>query len=114
MLSSHLVAELALVSDHLVGLADARTGLADDLDDVLLGHRLLTSTRRDIAALEREHTVLRVERTARQVSVWVRLNGPLHDPAWEQSELSLEEIMLAYLGMSSVGPDESVLREVPA
>jgi ABC-2 type transport system ATP-binding protein len=114
MLSSHLVADLERVCDHLVVLAEGRTVLADDLDDVLAGHRLLTSARRDTAALEREHTVLRVERTARQVSAWVRLSGPLHDPNWEQSELSLEEIMLAYLGMSAGRPDENLLREVSA
>jgi ABC-2 type transport system ATP-binding protein len=114
MLSSHLVADLERVCDHLVVLAEGRTVLADDLDEVLAAHRLLTSPRRDTAALEREHTVLRVERTPRQVSAWVRLNGPLHDPGWEQSELSLEEIMLAYLGMTGTRPDESFLREVPA
>jgi ABC-2 type transport system ATP-binding protein len=81
---------------------------------VLAEHRLLTAPRRDISALEREHTVLRVERTHRQVSVWVRLNGPLHDPQWEQSELSLEEIMLAYLGMAESHADEPALSEVPA
>jgi ABC-2 type transport system ATP-binding protein len=114
MLSSHLVADLERVCDHLVVLAEGRTVLADDLDDVLAGHRLLISARRDTAALEREHTVLRVERTARQVSAWVRLSGPLHDPNWEQSELSLEEVMLAYLGMSAGRPDENLLREVSA
>ena len=33
--------------------------------------------------------------------MWVRLNGPLHDPHWQVSELSLEEIMLAYLGLEA-------------
>jgi ABC-2 type transport system ATP-binding protein len=112
VLSSHLVADLERVCDHLVVLADSRTVLAADLDDVLAEHRLLTAPKRDTAALERDHDVLRIERTHRQVNVWLRLNGPLHDPAWQENELSLEEIMLAYLGMGAARADESVLSEV--
>lgn len=113
VLSSHLVADLERVCDHLVVLADSRTALAQDLDDVLAEHRLLTAARRDTSAIERDHTVLRIERTPRQVSAYVRLNGPLHDPNWEVSELSLEEIMLAYLELGSAEPAERMLSEVP-
>ncbi len=109
VLSSHLVADLERVCDHLIVLSESRTVLADDLDDVLATHRLLTAPRRDTAAIEREHTVLRVERTARQVSLWVRLNGPLHDPSWQVEDLGLEDIMLAYLGRGRAEPAEPVV-----
>jgi len=101
ILSSHLVADLERVCDHLVVLAESRTMLAAELDDVLASHRLLTGPRRDTTAIERDHTVLRIERTHRQITMWVRLNGPLHDPAWQVEELNLEEIMLAYLGLGA-------------
>jgi ABC-2 type transport system ATP-binding protein len=114
ILSSHLVADLERVCDHLVVLSEAQTLLAEELDDVLGTHRLLTAPRRDTAALERDHTVLRIEKTPRQVSVWVRLRGPLHDPNWQVSELSLEEIMLAYLGLGASAADGSVLSEASA
>jgi ABC-2 type transport system ATP-binding protein len=114
ILSSHLVADLERVCDHVIVLSDAQTLLADDLDEVLATHRLLTGPRRDTAAIERDHTVLRIEKTHRQVSVWVRLHGPLHDPSWQVSELGLEEIMLAYLGLGSTAPDDAVLAEVSA
>jgi ABC-2 type transport system ATP-binding protein len=109
VLSSHLVADLERVCDHLVVLADSRTVLAEELDEVLDSHRLLTGPSRDTAAVEREHTVLRVERTARQVSLWVRLRGPLHDPGWQVTELGLEEIMLAYLGRPVAAAAEPTL-----
>jgi ABC-2 type transport system ATP-binding protein len=113
VLSSHLVADLERVCDHMIVLAESETVLAADLDDVLANHRLLTGARRDTAAIEREHTVLRVERTSRQVSLWVRLEGPLHDPSWQVRELGLEEIMLAYLGRGRVeSADPAVLSEV--
>jgi ABC-2 type transport system ATP-binding protein len=114
ILSSHLVADLERVCDHLLVLADSRTMLADELDAVLATHRLLTGPRGDTTAIEREHTVLRIARTHRQVSMWVRLNGPLHDPNWQVEELGLEEIMLAYLGLGSAEPAEPMLSGVSA
>jgi ABC-2 type transport system ATP-binding protein len=98
LLSSHLVSDLERVCDHIVALAASHTVLADDLDSVLATHRLLTGPRRDTTAIERNHTVLRREQTARQVSLWLRLDGPLHDPSWQVDELDLEEIVLAYMG----------------
>ena len=112
VLSSHLVADLERVCDHLIVLSEAQTLLADDLDNILATHRLLTGPRRDTAALERDHTVLHLERTHRQVSAWVRLNGPLHDPSWHVEDLGLEEIMLAYLGLGSTSPAAPELSEV--
>jgi hypothetical protein len=44
----------------------------------------------------------------------VRLRGPLHDPNWEVTDLSLEDIMLAYLGLSNAQPTDDVLSEVSA
>jgi ABC-2 type transport system ATP-binding protein len=98
VLSSHLVADLERICDYLVVLSASRTVLAADIDEVLAEHRLLTAPRRDTTALERDHIVLHRESTARQTSAWVRLTGPLHDPGWQAEELSLEDIVLAYLG----------------
>jgi ABC-2 type transport system ATP-binding protein len=104
VLSSHLVADLERVCDHLVVLANSRTMLAADLDDVLASHRVLTAPRRDTATIERDHHVLRQELTPRQVSLWVRLNGPVHDPVWQVDDLGLEDIVLAYLGADGSQP----------
>jgi ABC-2 type transport system ATP-binding protein len=101
ILSSHLVSDLERICDHLVVLAESRTLLADDLDDVVASHRLLTAPRRDPGPIERQHTVLRTEQTPRQTSLWVRLDGPLHDPTWHSDPLSLEDIVLSYLGRRS-------------
>ncbi len=104
LLSSHLVADLERVCDHLVVLANSKTMLAADLDDVLASHRVLTAPRRDTSAIERDHNVLRQESTPRQVSLWVRLNGPVHDPAWQVDDVGLEDIVLAYLGADGTQP----------
>jgi ABC-2 type transport system ATP-binding protein len=112
ILSSHLVADLERVCDHLIVLSEAQTLLADELDRVLATHRLLIGPRRDTVALERDHTVLHIEKTHRQVSAWVKLHGPLQDPTWQVEELGLEEITLAYLGLGSAAPAEPELSEV--
>jgi ABC-2 type transport system ATP-binding protein len=112
ILSSHLVADLERVCDHMVVLAESRTVLADGLDEILTTHRLISAPRRDTTAVEREHTVLRSERTQRQITLWVRLNGPLHDPGWQVSDLGLEEIMLTYLGLTGSATTQAVLSEV--
>jgi ABC-2 type transport system ATP-binding protein len=98
VLSSHLVTDLERICDYLVVLAASQTMLAADIEDVLATHRILTSPRRDTSAIERDHVVLQRESTQRQTSLWVRLNGPVHDPAWQVDELGLEDIVLAYLG----------------
>jgi hypothetical protein len=38
----------------------------------------------------------------------------LHDPNWQVEELSLEEIMLAYLGLAAELPANPLLSEVSA
>ena len=98
VLSSHLVTDLERICDYLVVLAASQTMLAAEIDDVLASHRILTSAHRDTSAIERDHVVLQRESTPRQTNLWVRLNGPVHDPAWQADELSLEDIVLAYLG----------------
>jgi ABC-2 type transport system ATP-binding protein len=114
LLSTHLVSDLERVCDHLVVLEAAHTVLAEAVDEVLDSHRLLTAPRRDVHDLERDHTVLRVEHTPRQTSVWVRLRGPLYDPAWQCDELGLEDIVLAYLERSRSRTSPTQLQEVIA
>jgi ABC-2 type transport system ATP-binding protein len=105
VLSSHLVHDLERVCDFLIVLAASRTLLAAEVDEVLATHRILTAPRRDTSAIEREHVVLRRETTARQVTLWTRLSGPVNDPSWQVDELSLEDVVLAYLGADAQAPE---------
>ncbi|MEV5752324.1 ABC transporter ATP-binding protein [Actinoallomurus sp. NPDC052308] len=98
LMSSHLVHDLERVSDHLILLDSSRVRLAGDIDDILAQHRVLMGPRRDTTAIERDHTVVKATHTARQSTLLVRLNGPLHDPRWEVAEPDLEELILAYMG----------------
>lgn len=105
LLSSHLLADLERVSDHVIVLAGGRMALCGDIDDVVASHRVLTAPARETGLLERDHEVVRVDRTPRQVSVIARLKGPVAEPGWMVEEVGLEEIVLAYLGRRPATPE---------
>jgi ABC-2 type transport system ATP-binding protein len=104
ILSSHIVAELERVCDHLVILAHARAELAGPIDEILAGHRLLTGPRTEAGAVARMHDVIRERHTERQTTLLVRADGHVYDAEWELHEVDLEEIVLAYLGYGASRP----------
>jgi ABC-2 type transport system ATP-binding protein len=97
LLSSHIVADLERVCDHLVILAAGRTQLAGPIEEILASHRLLTGPRSEAADVARVHEVVRQSHTERQTTLLVRANGHVYDASWELHELDLEEIVLGYL-----------------
>ena len=97
VLSSHILADLERVCDHLVILSRARTQLAGPIDEIVGSHRLLTGPRSDAAEVARLHEVVSERHTERQSSLVVRANGHVYDASWELHEVDLEEIVLAYL-----------------
>jgi ABC-2 type transport system ATP-binding protein len=105
LMSSHLVADLERVCDHIVMLASSQVQLCGDIDTVLAEHQILVGPRKDTTAIERTHRVVQVTRTARQTTMLVRLNGPVIDPAFQASDVGLEELVLAYMGEHSIGQD---------
>jgi ABC-2 type transport system ATP-binding protein len=98
VLSSHLVADIERVCDHLILLASSRVQLCGEIEDLLAEHRVLVGPRKDTTAIERDHTVVQTERTARQTTMLVRLTGPVADPDWEAEDVSLEDLVLGYMG----------------
>ena len=111
ILSSHLLHDLERVCDHVILLASSRTQICDDIDAVLASHRMLLGPRRTVSGIEQRFDVIKATHTANQTRLLVRLDGPMLDPGWEVSEVSLEEIVLAYMGMDepvAAGPIMSV------
>jgi ABC-2 type transport system ATP-binding protein len=98
LLSSHVIAELERVCDHLILLRDGRIRLAADIDELLAGHRLLVGPRCSDAELAAIPGLLRAASGARHTNLLVRTNGgvELH-PRWQAHDVSLEEVVLAYL-----------------
>jgi len=101
VLSSHLVADMERVVDHLILLSASRVQLSGDIDALLAEHRVLVGPRKDTAAIARTHTIVQAVHTARQTTLLVRGNAPVIDPAWESSDVGLEEMVLAYMGQDA-------------
>ncbi|HEX9414214.1 MAG TPA: ABC transporter ATP-binding protein [Ktedonobacterales bacterium] len=98
LLSSHIITDLERVCDYLIILSSAHVQLAGDIDEIVRSHKLLVGPRADPAAVASVHNVIEASHTERQTSLLVRLNGHLFDPSWEVREVTLEDIVLAYLG----------------
>ena len=103
ILSSHLVHDLERVCDHVILMSASRVQLCADIDDVLASHRMLLGPRRPVDAVEPGLTVISATQTQRQTRLLVRTAGPVLDPSWEQDEVGLEDVILAYMGNEGAG-----------
>jgi ABC-2 type transport system ATP-binding protein len=112
VLSSHLVSDLERVCDHLIVLVASRVQLAGDLDTLLATHHLLSGARRDPATLPADQQVISASHTDRQTTLLVRTDTPIHDPAWTVGQLSLEDLVLAYMGQSTANHEYRPALEV--
>lgn len=97
LLSSHLLADLELVCDYLIVLHAAQVRLVGPTDVLLAEHRLLVGPRDEHGPIPGVATVVRTDHTGRQSILLVRTNGPIGDPRWKVKDVSLEELILAYL-----------------
>ena len=100
LLSSHIISDLERVCEYLVILSASRVQLVGEIDEILRMHKRLIGPRADPAAVASLHNVIEASHTARQTTLLVRLNGQLFDASWQQQDVSLEDIVLAYLGQS--------------
>jgi ABC-2 type transport system ATP-binding protein len=105
VLSSHLIADLERVCDYLILVADGRVQLCGEVDELLAIHRRLSGPRRDRVRRPASQQVIEETHTDRQSTLLVRTEEPIMDPACTVQEVSLEDIVLAY--MARVGGSTS-------
>ncbi len=101
VLSSHLLADLERVCDHLILLAASRVQLRGDIETLLAEHQVLVGPRKDTTAIEKAHTVVQAVHTARQTTLLIRRGGPVIDPAFHADGVGLEELVLGYMGQGA-------------
>ncbi len=99
LLSSHQVAELERVADFLIVLSHAQLQVSGEVDDLLAGHRLLTGPTAEADDYASRLTVVQARRGGAQTHLLIRTSGtdvPVA-PGWESHQVSLEEVVMAYL-----------------
>jgi ABC-2 type transport system ATP-binding protein len=104
VMSSHLLADLERVSDHVIVLASGKTQLCDNIETVLGEHTLLTGPREHAKNLGEGVTVIHETHSAKQSVLLARLSKGARVLAhWQQEEPNIEEIILAYMGQAKEG-----------
>jgi ABC-2 type transport system ATP-binding protein len=101
VLSSHIIGDLERVGDHLIILSTGRIALVGNIAEILRTHWLLTAPRGTPAPHASGLTVVEEDRDGPRETLLVRAMSPVADPTWQAREVTLEEIVLAYLGQSS-------------
>jgi ABC-2 type transport system ATP-binding protein len=109
VLSSHLVADLERVCDYLIVLVASRVRVAGEVTTLLASHRRLSGPRRDPGSLPAGLEVITESHTDKQTNLLIRSDGPVIDPAWTVTPVSLEDLVLAY--MSQAPHDTSIRRQ---
>ncbi|HXB50869.1 MAG TPA: ABC transporter ATP-binding protein [Streptosporangiaceae bacterium] len=104
IMSSHLVADLERITDYLVVLMGSRVQLAGEVDQLLASHQLLTGARRDPSSLPSSQHIVTDSHTDRQSTILVRSDEPVLDPSWSVSQIDLEDLVLAYMGLAKTEP----------
>ncbi|TDD69174.1 ABC transporter ATP-binding protein [Actinomadura rubrisoli] len=97
VLSSHLVADLERICDHLIVLVDSRVQVAGGVDELLATHHRLTGPRLHPVRLPAGRHVLSERYTDRQTTLIVRADTPVFDPAWTVGPVGLEDLVLTYM-----------------
>lgn len=104
VMSSHLLADLERVSDHVIVLASGKTQLCDNIEVVLQEHKLLVGPRKDAANLTKTISVIHETHAAKQSTLLVRIGKDTKVPkGWQQHDPNIEEIILAYMGQGRKG-----------
>jgi ABC-2 type transport system ATP-binding protein len=107
LLSSHALAELERVADYLILLSGGQVQVADEVDDLLACHRVLTGPAAEVDRYARRLRVIHARQGEAQAHLLVRTgkSADLVPPGWEQHPITLEELVLAYLrSPGSVAP----------
>jgi ABC-2 type transport system ATP-binding protein len=104
ILSSHLVSDLERVCDYLIVLVASRVRVAGEVEDLLASHHRLTGARHELADLPTGVEVIEDSHTDRQATLIVRSTTPIDNPSFSVEQLSLEDLVLAYMSQTATDP----------
>jgi ABC-2 type transport system ATP-binding protein len=105
VLSSHLVSDIERVCDYLIVLVNSHVRVAGEIDELLASHHRLVGTRSTLDVAPANQTVIAASVTDRQRLLVVRSQGPIVEPEWVIESITLEDLVLAYMGQGAVRQD---------
>jgi len=97
VVSSHIVSDLENICDYFIILTPSQVKLAESTEQMGALHKRLIGPREGFESIARSHAVIQASHTGRQSIALVRTTLPITDPAWQIKDVSLEDIVLAYL-----------------
>jgi ABC-2 type transport system ATP-binding protein len=109
VLSSHIIAELERVADHLVLISNGRVRLDGPVDELVAAHQLVTSPASD-AGDNSGWEVIESSSTGAQTHRLVRLSSPgvTMPPSSESRPVGIEELSLAYFRNGAMSPSSTL------
>ncbi|TCC58523.1 ABC transporter ATP-binding protein [Kribbella pittospori] len=112
VLSSHLVSDVERSCDFLIVLVDSRVQVSGEIDTLLTTHFRLTGPRRAAKDLPGDQHVVTESHTDVQSTFLIRTEKPILDPAWTVTQLTLEDLVLAYMASSVPAQPQRPVLEV--
>ncbi|MFJ9693375.1 ABC transporter ATP-binding protein [Kitasatospora sp. NPDC101183] len=98
LLSSHLLVDLERACDHLLVLNRSHVQLVGPADELLAEHARIVGPRIDPGPIRGVASVVQAGHTDRQSTLLVRTDGPVDEDVWAVHPITLEDLVLAYLG----------------
>ncbi|GHO47678.1 ABC transporter ATP-binding protein [Ktedonospora formicarum] len=102
LISSHILADIEQLCDHLIILAASQVKLADSIEHIMEQHKLLVGPSESFDIITKSHTLIQASHIGRQSTVLLCTDKAVTHPAWEQQDLALETIVLAYLAAQEI------------
>ena len=98
VLSSHALSDVERVCDYLIVMADSRIQVAGDvLAQLLQNHYRLTVSRNELNSLPQGLDVVHADHAFRGSALVIRSDGPPPVGLWQVENISLEDLVLAYM-----------------
>jgi ABC-2 type transport system ATP-binding protein len=101
VMSSHLLGDLDLICDYMIVLVAGHVQVAGKIDELLAAHRLLIGSSTAVANLSSSVHVISETRTDTRSTLVVRVKDVVHDPNLTIAQVSLEDLVLAYMSHDS-------------
>ncbi len=109
--SSHVVAELGHFCDSILLLAKGQVQLAGDVDTLLSRHKRFTAESNELHQFDCDPAVVSRSQNDRQITLVIQTDTKLSRLGWTEHEITLEELILAYMANPSASMRSFQLEE---